>query len=848
MDKIKFFTRIFLVMALLLSIVHTAQAAPPLPSQFHGEIHVLDNPPIVGSVINAYVPGVVPAVGTATVTTSGGNLVYTISVLGDDPDTGPKDGGLQGDMVTFRFGTRILGIGYWQGGVNQTLDFHPPQAIAGGPYSGPEGSNITFAALANDFGSDVSIYEWDMDNNGTYEISGANPSVTFPNSGSYTVGLWVTDSRLGEGFATATVNVSNVAPSLAVYFASISVNEGTIANNAGTISDPGSDVTTVVASVGTAVLDGLSAWEWSFTPTDGPAQSQTVTITATDADGATGTTTFALVVNNLSPVGTLGNNGPVAEGSPAIISFTGQADASPQDVAAGFRYAFACDNGSLDSATYANSSATPSIPCIFVEPPATHNVRGRIIDKDNGYTEYTTNVLVSNANPVVTVNQGTVTVNEGSLATNTGTFSDPGGDPVTLSASPVGTVTDTGGGTWSWSYTPSSGPASGGPITILAVDPQGGVGGVTFNLVVNNVAPTANPGGPYTVNEGSPVNFIGTAYDPGADDSGALLYEWDFNYISPNFTVDTSGSLTPSPTYSNTGVYIAALRATDTQFATGIGTTTVTILNTPPTSASAGGPYSVAPNGLLNMHGYYTCVSVDICTTYSWDLDNDGLFDDATGIIASYTWTLEGVYPISFRVTDDDGTYATGSTTVTVATTFTHSIPLVVGWNLVSFNLHPTDTATGTVLADITGHYDLVYAWDASGAHSSAGNWLRYDPALPFLSTLTTLNETQGFWIHMTTADTLDVTGTIVATSSVSLLNDVGGWNLVGYPSTTDRATSSTITAEMTLLYAYHASDTDLWKLYDRNGLPFLNDLATMTPGWGYWIFVTADSTWSVGY
>ena len=57
------------------------------------------------------------------------------------------------------------------------------------------------------------------------------------------------------------------------------------------------------------------------------------------------------------------------------------------------------------------------------------------------------------------------------------------------------------------------------------------------------------------------------------------------------------------------------------------------------------------------MTGSYTCVSVDMCTTYTWDLDNDGQFDDATGIIASYTWTLEGVYPISFRVTDDDGTY-----------------------------------------------------------------------------------------------------------------------------------------------------------------------------------------------
>ena len=101
----------------------------------------------------------------------------------------------------------------------------------------------------------------------------------------------------------------------------------------------------------------------------------------------------------------------------------------------------------------------------------------------------------------------------------------------------------------------------------------------------------------------------------------------------------------------------------------------------------------------------------------------------------------------------------------------------------------------------------------------------------------------------MTQADTLDVSGTIIATSSISLLDNVGGWNLVGYPSNTNRDLPGAITAASTLVYAYHASDTsDTWKLFDRSVPPLLNDLKEMTPGWGYWIFVTADSTWSVGY
>jgi hypothetical protein len=51
------------------------------------------------------------------------------------------------------------------------------------------------------------------------------------------------------------------------------------------------------------------------------------------------------------------------------------------------------------------------------------------------------------------------------------------------------------------------------------------------------------------------------------------------------------------------------------------------------------------------------------------------------------------------------------------------------------------------------------------------------------------------------------------------------------------------------LVYAYHAGDaTDPWKLYDRTGLPFANDLTSLTPGWGYWVDVTAAHTWSVPY
>ncbi len=191
-----------------------------------------------------------------------------------------------------------------------------------------------------------------------------------------------------------------------------------------------------------------------------------------------------------------------------------------------------------------------------------------------------------------------------------------------------------------------------------------------------------------------------------------------------------------------------------------------------------------------------------------------------------------------------------------VTATFTlnvHSIDLYIGWNLVSFNLHPRITTITTVLADISGSYDLVYAWDASGGHAGGGNWMIYDPNRVFGNTLTDLDEKMAFWIHMTTPDTLDVVGSLPATTNIPLYDNAGGWNLVGYPSAANLALPDALRdhgvgTAYTLVYAYHANDGGgPWKIYNRSAI-FGNDLTQLAPGWGYWIYVSADNTWDVGY
>ncbi len=190
---------------------------------------------------------------------------------------------------------------------------------------------------------------------------------------------------------------------------------------------------------------------------------------------------------------------------------------------------------------------------------------------------------------------------------------------------------------------------------------------------------------------------------------------------------------------------------------------------------------------------------------------------------------------------------------VTVNTgTITHSIPLVAGWNLVSFRVHPASTSTATILADISGKFDLVYAWDATGGHPNSGNWLKYDPDQPVGNSLTNLDETMGFWIYMIQADTLDVSGTKPSTTNINLSTAAGGWNLSGYPSAGSGTMPAALNdhgvgADWSIAWAYHAAEGDQWKKYDPEA-PVGNDLAALTSGWGYWIEISASHTWHVEY
>ncbi len=81
-------------------------------------------------------------------------------------------------------------------------------------------------------------------------------------------------------------------------------------------------------------------------------------------------------------------------------------------------------------------------------------------------------------------------------------------------------------------------------------------------VVVSNLPPTADAGGPYYGIIQQPVQFSGKATDPGADDT--FNYDWDLN---GDGQYDVFNDQNPQKTYSSTGTYTVYLRVTDDDLA-----------------------------------------------------------------------------------------------------------------------------------------------------------------------------------------------------------------------------------------------------------------------------------------
>lgn len=167
---------------------------------------------------------------------------------------------------------------------------------------------------------------------------------------------------------------------------------------------------------------------------------------------------------------------------------------------------------------------------------------------------------------------------------------------------------------------------------------------------------------------------------------------------------------------------------------------------------------------------------------------------------------------------------------------------LALGWNLVSLPIIPENKAITVVLSSIAAKYDLVQSYDAM-----SDTWRSYDPALPpEASDLLTLDERIPFWIHITTTATLNLQGLLPIITEQEL---VAGWNLVSYPASEPRTIAdalSSISGKYAKALRYEAGEGYPWRRYNITMPAWANTLTQISPGWGYWLYVTEDCTLTI--
>jgi parallel beta-helix repeat protein len=165
---------------------------------------------------------------------------------------------------------------------------------------------------------------------------------------------------------------------------------------------------------------------------------------------------------------------------------------------------------------------------------------------------------------------------------------------------------------------------------------------------------------------------------------------------------------------------------------------------------------------------------------------------------------------------------------------------LYEGWNLISIPFIQPDTNLDIVLNSIKGSYDAVQWYNVS---DNSDPWKHSSIKKPsHLNDLDDIDHKMGFWIHITQPG-----GVLFQYSGVQPIKNqtitlYPGWNLVGYPSLTNKTRTAGLnninfTTDIDSIWTYNAA-TKKWEE--------LGPSDYFEVGRGYWVHSKVKKTWEV--
>ncbi len=349
--------------------------------------------------------------------------------------------------------------------------------------------------------------------------------------------------------------------------------------------------------------------------------------------------------NNRAPVANAG--GPYSGNKKQPIAFNGNGSSDPDGGALTYSWSFGDGTvGNGPNPTHAYAEAGNYTVTLVVNDGALNSPPA------------TTTVTIFNQAPVANAGGPYSGYRNQAIGFNGAGSNDADGDPLTYSW-------NFGDGSTGTGAAPSHAYAASGSYTVTLIVHDGFVNSTSATATVNvqNRAPVANAGGPYTGYRNAPVAFAGSGTDPDGD---ALSYGWSFGDGT------TGTGPTPTHTYSALGSYSAVLVASDGEASSSPATATVTILNRPPV-ANAGPDQTVRKETTTRLNGTGSSDPDGTITGYLWrQVSGPSVrLRNASSAIADFRAPEpKSRNPVTLvfelRVTDNNGATATDQVTVTV--------------------------------------------------------------------------------------------------------------------------------------------------------------------------------------
>ncbi|WP_299325033.1 PKD domain-containing protein [uncultured Maribacter sp.] len=516
----------------------------------------------------------------------------------------------------------------------------PVAAITAVPTNGSAPLEVNFDGSDSTDDSDIASYSWDFGDGTT--ATGINVDKTFIYSGTYNVVLTVTANDGGTD--TEAIEITSSGAPIANIVATPQIGDTPLDVS---FDASGSSGDNAIVSYAWDYGDGTMGSGITSTHTYTLVGNFTAKLTITDSADLTNTENILITVSapdNTAPTAVAAAT-PLSGETPLLIDFDASASTDDNGI---FSYSWdfgdgtANETGSLISHTYTDEG--------------TYNAILTVTDAEGLMDTETIEIVVS---PTTVTNLAPTALAIASPLT--------GSSPLLVDFDATGSSDDNGILSYSWDFGDGSAIATGILIShtytsegtfdavLTVIDNEGLTDTSIIEIIVTpsesgNIAPVAlATATPLSGEAPLVVEFdaIGSS-----DDNEIISYSWNFDDGSASTT-----GINTTHTFGAVGTYNTILTVTDAEGLTDTFTVEITVSpsttgNLAPIAVANATPLTGEAPLLVNFDASDSSDDNEI-VTYSWNFDDGST--TGSGIVASHTYTEEGIYEVILTVTDEEG-------------------------------------------------------------------------------------------------------------------------------------------------------------------------------------------------